>query len=313
MGGVGLQMTTDGGKTFDTARGVDDPRRHHAIWIDPANSNHIIIGNDGGLAQSLRHGEDVDFMPNLPVGLFYHVAYDMETPYNICGGMQDNYNWCGRARARHGRHRRTTTGPRSRAATASSPCRIRRDSRIIYTESQDGNMIRTNASPARSKSIRPQRRRRASRRYRLHWDTPLDALAARSAVALVAGNRVFASPDRGLNCGRRSARTSRRTRTATTIVTMGLKGSDITHREERRHRQAWPTIVAFAESPKTRRRLLRRHRRRQRAGDARRRQDVDRTSPRSMPALPKGSVRVARSCRRGSTRARSTSRSTTTG
>jgi len=35
------------------------------------------------------------FLPNLPVGLFYHVSYDYATPYNVCGGMQDNYNWCG--------------------------------------------------------------------------------------------------------------------------------------------------------------------------------------------------------------------------
>ena len=67
----------------------------HAIWIDPANSNHVMIGNDGGLAVSYDMAKTWVFIPNLPVGLFYHVSYDMATPYNVCGGMQDNYDWCG--------------------------------------------------------------------------------------------------------------------------------------------------------------------------------------------------------------------------
>ena len=67
----------------------------HAIWIDPANSNHVIIGNDGGVAISWDMTKTWNFVHNIPVGLFYHVSYDMATPHNICGGMQDNYSWCG--------------------------------------------------------------------------------------------------------------------------------------------------------------------------------------------------------------------------
>ena len=111
LGGVDLHQTLDGGKTINTAAASRTHSDHHAIWIDPANSNHVLIGNDGGLAVSYDMSKTWVFLPNLPVGLFYHVSYDMATPYNVCGGMQDNYSWCGpSAGARHGGHRQPPLG-----------------------------------------------------------------------------------------------------------------------------------------------------------------------------------------------------------
>ena len=72
----------------------------HAIWINPNNSDHLMLGNDGGIAVSWDKSKTWQFIPNLPVGLFYHVNYDMAYPYNVCGGMQDNYNWCGPSASR---------------------------------------------------------------------------------------------------------------------------------------------------------------------------------------------------------------------
>jgi len=95
FGGVDLHMSTDGGKTVNTQSASKIHSDHHAIWIDPANSNHVIIGNDGGLAVTYDQAKSWIFLPNLPVGLFYHVSVDMATPFNVCGGMQDNYDWCG--------------------------------------------------------------------------------------------------------------------------------------------------------------------------------------------------------------------------
>ena len=68
---------------------------HHAMWIDPNDPNHVIVGNDGGVAITWDKGGNYDFGAVLPVAQFYEVSYDYDTPYNICGGMQDNYNWCG--------------------------------------------------------------------------------------------------------------------------------------------------------------------------------------------------------------------------
>src|SRR5439155_3356117 len=93
--GVKLHYSTDGGKTvtLNATQTIHDDV--HAIWIDPSNSQHVIIGNDGGAAISWDQTKTWTFVPNLPVGLFYHVSVDNATPFNVCGGMQDNYVWCG--------------------------------------------------------------------------------------------------------------------------------------------------------------------------------------------------------------------------
>ena len=70
-GGVDLQMSTDGGKTVNTAAASKIHSDHHAIWFDPANSNHILIGNDGGLAVTWDQAKTWNFFHNLPIGLFY--------------------------------------------------------------------------------------------------------------------------------------------------------------------------------------------------------------------------------------------------
>src|SRR6185436_15236967 len=95
MGGVGLHFSTDGGRSFQTDAALVIHDDTHAIWIDPSNSDHMIIGGDGGVAQSYDMARSWIQHPNLPLALFYHVGYDLETPFNVCGGLQDNYNWCG--------------------------------------------------------------------------------------------------------------------------------------------------------------------------------------------------------------------------
>ena len=94
-GGVDLQMSTDGGKTVNTAAASKIHSDHHAIWFDPANSNHILIGNDGGLAVTWDQAKTWNFFHNLPIVLFYHVSVDMDSPYHVYGGLQDNSSWVG--------------------------------------------------------------------------------------------------------------------------------------------------------------------------------------------------------------------------
>ena len=67
----------------------------HAIWIDPANSESRDHRQRRRRRGQLGQTKTWNFVQNIPVGLFYHVSYDMATPYNVCGGMQDNYDWCG--------------------------------------------------------------------------------------------------------------------------------------------------------------------------------------------------------------------------
>jgi len=92
-----VSKSTDGGKTFKIIAdyGNDVHPDHHAFWIDPNNSNRLIDGNDGGMNISHDAGATWQFVPNLPVGQFYHVSVDEDFPYNVYGGMQDNGSWAG--------------------------------------------------------------------------------------------------------------------------------------------------------------------------------------------------------------------------
>jgi photosystem II stability/assembly factor-like uncharacterized protein len=246
-GGVDLHMSTDGGKTVNTAAASKIHSDHHAIWIDPANSNHVIIGNDGGVAVTWDAAKTWNFVHNLPVGLFYHVSIDMATPYNICGGMQDNYSWCGPSAVRGavgiaGFNWATMQGGDGFVAIQDPT-----DYRIAYSESQDGNMVRIDRVTGETISIRPQANP-GEPALRWNWDTPLVMSPSDPRVIYAAANKVFRSANRGLNFETAgSDLTTNANRDD--IVTMGVKGSDI--RIARNDGiQAWPTIISFAESAK---------------------------------------------------------------
>ena len=252
MGGVGLHMSIDGGKSFETDAALVTHDDVHAVWIDPKNPDHVLIGNDGGLAVSYDMSRTWTFIPNLPVGLFYHVSYDMEFPYNVCGGMQDNYDWCGPSASRMNRGIFNYDWFQVLGGDGFVAIPDLRDSRIVYTESQDGNMIRRNKVTGESKSIRPTPQNvtnaTAGEAYRFHWDTPLLLSPNNPGVLLAAANRVFRSTDRGDSWEAISPDLTKNEK-RDDIVTMGLKGSEITISRNDGISQ-WPAIVALAESPK---------------------------------------------------------------
>jgi photosystem II stability/assembly factor-like uncharacterized protein len=94
-----VSKSEDGGRTFVNAfhygEGVHPD--HHALWIDPDDSDYMIEGNDGGLNISRDGGLNWYFCANIPVGQFYHLNLDNDYPFNIYGGMQDNGSWVGPA------------------------------------------------------------------------------------------------------------------------------------------------------------------------------------------------------------------------
>ncbi|MBA3853074.1 MAG: hypothetical protein C0503_01590 [Gemmatimonas sp.] len=220
--------------------------------MNPSNPQHLIIGNDGGLAVSFDQARSWQFVPNLPVGLFYHVSYDMSVPFNICGGMQDNYNWCGPSRSRFSRGIVNHDWFQILGGDGFHAIPDLRDPRIVYTESQNGNMIRRNVVTGESKSIRPTPNTvspapAAGETYRFQWDAPMMLSPHDPGTLYVAGNKVFRSTDRGdswtvvspdltLNANR------------DTIKTMGVAGRDIRIATHDGISQ-WPALVSLAESP----------------------------------------------------------------
>lgn len=104
-----LSVSIDGGKTFELNEVINccEPSNtihidNHAFWINPRDSRHLIIGNDGGIAISRDRGDTWRFVRNLPLSQFYHIAVDDEQPYNVYGGLQDNGSWRGPAEVREG-------------------------------------------------------------------------------------------------------------------------------------------------------------------------------------------------------------------
>src|SRR5262245_40366192 len=246
-GGVGLHFSSDGGKSIHTDIAASTHDDVHAIWIDPASSNHVIIGNDGGLAVSWDQAKTWVFLPNLPVGLFYHVSVDNATPYNICGGMQDNYSWCGPSAVRGsagiaGFHWYTVQGGDGFVAIQDPT-----DFRIAYSESQDGNMVRLDRVTGESISISPIAPQ-GEQPIRWNWDTPLTMSPHNPSIVYAAGNRLYRSSNRGLTWEALGADLTTNAN-RDDIVTMGVKGEDI-NIAKNDGIQTWPTIMTFSESPK---------------------------------------------------------------
>ena len=89
----GLWVSDDGGRSFrDIFSGVHG--EDHVLWIDPENTNRLIVGGDGGVSIFYDRGLSWLFRGNLPIGQFYNIAVNNADPYLVCGGLQDNGNWC---------------------------------------------------------------------------------------------------------------------------------------------------------------------------------------------------------------------------
>jgi len=246
-GGVKLHHSTDGGRTvtLNATQTIHDDV--HAIWWDPANSQHVLIGDDGGLAVTYDQTRTWNFFQNLPIGLFYHVSVDMATPYHICGGMQDNYVWCGPSAVRGAAgianyHWQTMQGGDGFVALQDPT-----DFRIAYSESQDGNMVRIDRVTGETESIRPQPLP-GEPALRWNWDTPLALSPHDPKIVYAVGNKIYRSSNHGLNWeGVSPDLTGNANRDD--VVTMGVKGSEVTIAKNDGIEQ-WPTIVSFAESAK---------------------------------------------------------------
>src|SRR4029079_19713035 len=245
--GVKLHYSVDGGRTvtLNATKTIHDDV--HAIWIDPANTQHVIIGNDGGVAVSWDQTKTWNFVPNIPVGLFYHVSVDNATPFNICGGMQDNYVWCGPSQVRGsagiaGFHWATMQGGDGFVALTDPNA-----SRTAYSESQDGNMVRIDRVTGETVSMRPVAGP-GEQPYRWNWDTPFILSPHNAAVLFAGSNRVFRSSNKGQTWeavgGDLTTNTNRED-----VVTMGLKGSDVTIAKNDGI-VAFGTVISLAESPK---------------------------------------------------------------
>ena len=155
QGGAPFFKSTDGGKNWRTVQGLAHSD-HHAIWINPRNSNHVIVGNDGGLNVTYDQGDTWEFVDTVAAGQFYGISADMRKPYYVCGGLQDNGSWCGPSVTRSTNGILNSdwynVGGGDGFYTQNDPT----DWTVMYSESQDGATNRREFKTARTVSIRPR-------------------------------------------------------------------------------------------------------------------------------------------------------------
>ena len=144
--GVPVQVSTDGGRTFrNTAVGAHSDQ--HAMWIDPTDPNHFIIGYDGGVYISHDRGQTMDFVPNLPIAQYYAIALEMRAVLlrvrrtagqQQLGGPESDRNRQGITNSDWMERRVVTGSTRNRSA----------DPNTVYAESQNGESCATTSGLA---------------------------------------------------------------------------------------------------------------------------------------------------------------------
>ncbi|HED36953.1 MAG TPA: glycosyl hydrolase, partial [Ignavibacteria bacterium] len=197
--GVPAIMSENGGKSFKSIGGSDVHGDFHALWIDPNKEGHLIIGNDGGINITYNNGKTW-FKANTPaVGQFYSVAVDMEKPYNVYGGMQDNGVW-------YGPH--TYTPNYNWYSTGQYPFKRllggdgmdvqvdTTDNNLIYAGFQFGYYYRINKKTHRTVSVKPVNDI-GKPNLRFNWETPIKLSSHDRNIFYIGSNILYRSLDKG--------------------------------------------------------------------------------------------------------------------
>ena len=190
-------VTDDGGKTWNR---ISNKNRHvddHAMWIDPDEPDHFLIGGDGGIYETFDGGKEYIFKSNLPVTQFYRVQVDNSNPfYYVYGGTQDNSSMGGPSRntSRGGvlSDDWFVTNGGDGFWTQIDPV----DPNIVYAESQYGYMVRYDRKSKERVDIRPEPGK-GEDSYKWNWNTPLIISPHSHTRLYCAANKVFRSDDRG--------------------------------------------------------------------------------------------------------------------
>ena len=193
--GIPLMKSTDGGVSFRPLTYRNLHGDHHALWIDPSDSNHLISGNDGGINISYDGGATWRDLDNLPIVQFYNVAVDNAKPFNVYGSIQDNNSWKGPSNHRPGRNERLNWR-RIPGGEASFIQLDPDDENILYSESFYGAIMRSELDSGKTKSIKPKPAK-GDPLLRGQWLAPFQLSEHNSHIVYHGMQHVFRSMNQG--------------------------------------------------------------------------------------------------------------------
>jgi photosystem II stability/assembly factor-like uncharacterized protein len=191
--GGSLVASNDGGRSFSNISGGAHGD-FHDVWINPENTDQLIVGDDGGVWYSYDGGNRYWKANNLPVSQFYHVSVDMDTPYHVYGGLQDNSSWIGDSAYPGG-----ITNDRWENIYGGDGFWVfadPSDNDYVYAESQGGYIGRVNRKTLESRAIQPLPQYREGK-LRFNWNTPIHVSANEKGTIYLGSQFLFRSRDHG--------------------------------------------------------------------------------------------------------------------
>jgi photosystem II stability/assembly factor-like uncharacterized protein len=242
-----LYESIDGGRTFRSITG----RTHidyHAFWQDPQDPRRIWVGEDGGVAVSYDAGETWENVNNIPIGQFYQVHADNRAPfYNVMGGLQDNGSWTGPARTREPAGILNEDWRMVSFGDGFWMFNHPDDPDLYLSESQGGNVVRTDMRTREQQEIIPSPRSgeggpASEAPYRFNWNAPLVPSPHDKNTAYLGGSVVFRTTDFGKTWAPISPDLSSNDR-----ARQGEAGGPVAF--ENTGAEYYATVISLAESP----------------------------------------------------------------
>ncbi len=194
---VRVQVSNDAGRTFanlgEDGKHVDN----HALWADPDDPDHLLIGSDGGLYETFDGGRTYRFNANLPLAQFYKIDVGRDAPFaTVCGGTQDNYSFCGPIRTNNDNGIRNSDWFVTNGGDGFQSRIDPVDHHVIYAESQNGGLVRFDRRNGESVRIVPEPAI-GEDPARWNWDSPVLISPHNRRRLYFASQRVYRSDNRG--------------------------------------------------------------------------------------------------------------------